>query len=359
MRTALALARQAAGATWPNPAVGCVIVAASGRVAGQAATACGGRPHAEIRALEQAGERARGGTAYVTLEPCAHDGATPSCARALAAAGIVHVVMAIPDPDPRTNGAGAGLLAAAGVDVTCGPGADDAKRLHAGHRCRVNLGRPHVTLKLAASLDGRIATSAGASQWLTGPLSRRHAHLLRARHDAVLVGAGTAHHDDPELLCRLPGFGQRSPVRVLVLGTRTPVPSGRLLATVGAGPVWLLADAGRRARAAPLEAAGARIIDVAVAPDGHLSLEGALAALAAHGMTSVLVEGGQKVATSLLRQRLVDTVVWYGTDAIVGGDGLAAIGALGRTALAETGDFRTVAGRRLGPDHVRFLERIS
>ncbi len=359
MRTALALGRQVLGTTWPNPAVGCVIVAAGGHVVGRGATGSGGRPHAEMRALAQAGDRARGGTAYVTLEPCAHEAATPSCARELAAAGLARVVIALRDPDPRTNGAGAGLLAAAGVTVTSDLLAEDAGRLHAGHRCRVHLGRPAVTLKLAASLDGRTATSAGASQWLTSPLSRRHAHLLRARHDAVLVGAGTVRRDDPELTCRLPGLRSRSPIRIVLLGARSPVPSGRLMATLDAGPVWLLAPAARRTDAATLENGGARILEVDAEPSGLPSPEGALAVLAERGMTSVLIEGGPTVATAFLRHRLVDTLVWYGSDAIVGGDGLAAIGALGRSALAETADFRTVRARRLGPDHVRVLERVS
>ena len=359
LRTALALGRQALGTTWPNPAVGCVIVAADGRVAGRGVTGIGGRPHAEVQALTEAGDRAAGGTAYVTLEPCAHDGATPSCARLLAEAALARVVVGTHDPDPRTNGAGTALLAAAGVTVTSGLHEDEAKRLHAGHLRRVASGRPQVTLKLAASLDGRIATSTGASQWLTGQLARRHGHLLRARHDAILVGAGTATRDDPELTCRLPGLGDRSPVRVVVIGAESPLPSGRLLSTLGSSPVWLLATARRRPDTTELEAAGAEIIDVAADASGRPSLEQALRTLGARGVTSVLVEGGQTVATALLRNRLVDTLVWYSADAVVGSDGLAAVGELARTALSETRDFRTVRARRLGPDHVRFLERAT
>ena len=357
MRTALALGRQALGTTWPNPAVGCVLVAADGHVAAHGVTGAGGRPHAETQALAQAGNRMPGGTAYVTLEPCAHRGATPSCAEKLAEAGIARVVVGTRDPDPRTDGAGAALLAGAGVTVTYGPHEDDARRLHAGHVCRVRLGRPQVTLKLAASLDGRIATSTGASQWLTGPMARQHAHLLRARHDAILVGAGTALRDDPELTCRLPGLGDRSPVRVVMIGAKTPLPSGRLVSTLGSAPLWLLVTAERRPEARELRAAGAEVLELAADSCGRPSLGPALAALGARGLTSVLVEGGQAIATALLRNRLVDALVWYGADAIVGSDGLAAIGALSRTALPETTDFRTVRARRIGPDHVRFLER--
>ncbi len=357
MRTALALGRQALGTTWPNPAVGCVLVTADGHVAAHGVTGSGGRPHAETQALAQAGNQAAGGTAYVTLEPCAHDGATPSCARKLANAGIARVVVGARDPDPRTDGAGAALLSDAGVRVTYGPHEDDARRLHAGHLCRVRLGRPQVTLKLAASLDGQIATSTGASQWLTGPLARQHAHLLRARHDAILVGAGTTLRDDPELTCRLPGLADRSPVRVVMIGAETPLPSGRLIATLDNVPLWLLVTAARRPDTRELQTAGAQVVELAADSCGRPSLEPALAALGARGLTSVLVEGGQTLATALLRNRLVDALVWYGTDAIVGSDGLAAIGVLGRTALAETTDFRAVRARRIGSDHVRFLER--
>ena len=359
LRTALALGRQALGTTWPNPAVGCVIVAADGRAVGRGVTGIGGRPHAEVQALTEAGDRAAGGTAYVTLEPCAHDGATPSCARLLAEAALARVVIGTHDPDPRTNGAGAALLAAAGVTVTSGLHEDEAKRLHAGHLRRVASDRPQVTLKLAASLDGRIATSTGASQWLTGQLARRHGHLLRARHDAILVGTGTATRDDPELTCRLPGLGDRSPVRVVLIGAESPLPSGRLLSTLDSSPVWLLATARRRPDTTELEAAGVEVIDVAADASGRPSLEQALGTLAARGVTSVLAEGGQTVATALLRNRLVDTLVWYSADAIVGSDGLAAVGELARTVLSETRDFRTFRARRLGPDHVRFLERTT
>ena len=359
LRTALALGRQALGTTWPNPTVGCVIVAADGRVVGRGVTGIGGRPHAEMQALAEAGERAAGGTAYVTLEPCAHDGATPSCARLLAEAALARAVIGTRDPDPRTDGSGAALLTAAGVTVTSGLHEDEARRLHAGHLRRVKSGRPHVTLKLAASLDGRIATSTGASQWLTGQVARGHGHLLRARHDAILVGAGTAVRDDPELTCRLPGLGNRSPVRIVMIGADTALPAGRLLSTLSRSPVWLLATAERRPDTADLQAAGMEVIDVAADSSGRPSLEQALGTLGARGVTSVLVEGGQTVATALLRDHLADTLVWYSTDAIVGSDGLAAVGGLTRTALSETRDFRTFRARRLGPDHVRFLERAA
>ena len=195
MRAALALARRGLGNTWPNPAVGCVIVN-EGRVVGRGWTQRGGRPHAETEALARAGSAATGATAYVTLEPCSHHGKTPPCAEALIGARIARVVAAVEDPDPRVSGAGIARLRDAGVEVETGLCAEEAAELNAGFFCRVTHGRPLVTLKLATSLDGRIATANGESRWITGPAARERAHLLRATHDAVLVGTGTAFADD-------------------------------------------------------------------------------------------------------------------------------------------------------------------
>ncbi len=359
MRTALALGRQALGTTWPNPAVGCVLVDAEGHVAGHGTTAPGGRPHAELRALDHAGNRLPGGTAYVTLEPCAHDDSTPSCARRLAEAGLKRVVIGIRDPDSRTDGAGVRLLSEASVSVVTGCCEEEARRLHAGYLRRRRDGRPHVTLKVATSLDGKIATSTGVSQWLTGPRAREHGHLLRSRHDAILVGAGTALQDDPLLTCRLPGMAARSPVRIICIGASLPVPSGRLTEDVSGVPLWLLVTRARLAEVAHLERAGATVIEVAPNEVGRPALARSLEALGAQGLTSVLVEGGQTLATELLKSRLVDSIAWYGTDAIVGSDGLGAVGILARSELADTRDFQTVARRQLGPDHVRILERSA
>src|SRR5580700_4659831 len=215
MRTALGLARRGLGNTWPNPAVGCVIVK-DGRVVGRGWTQKGGRPHAETEALARAGKGAKGATAYVSLEPCSHHGKTPPCAEALIAAGVSRVVAAVEDPDPRVSGRGIARLRAAGIAVEAGLCAAEAAELNAGFFCRVAQGRPLVTLKLAASLDGRIATPTGKSRWITGPAARERAHLLRAAHDAVLIGTGTALADDPQLTCRLPGLEARSPVRIVI-----------------------------------------------------------------------------------------------------------------------------------------------
>src|SRR5580700_3393612 len=252
MRAALALARRGLGSTWPNPAVGCVIVN-DGRVVGRGWTQKGGRPHAETEALQRAGVAAKGATAYVSLEPCSHHGKTPPCAEALIVARIARVVAAVEDPDPRVSGAGIARLRDAGVKVETGLCADEAAELNAGFFCRVKHGRPLVTLKLATSLDGRIATPSGESRWITGEAARERAHLLRATHDAVLVGTGTALADDPLLTCRLPGLADRSPVRI-VLDRNLRLPATlRLFTEARETPSWVVTlnssdTVGRKAR---------------------------------------------------------------------------------------------------------------
>jgi diaminohydroxyphosphoribosylaminopyrimidine deaminase/5-amino-6-(5-phosphoribosylamino)uracil reductase len=242
MRSALALARRGLGQVWPNPAVGCVIVK-DGRVVGRGWTQKGGRPHAETEALARAGAAARGATAYVSLEPCSHHGKTAPCAEALITAGIGRVVAAVEDPDPRVSGRGIARLRDAGVVVETGLCATESVELNAGFFCRVISGRPLIALKLATSLDGRIATASGESRWITGPAARERAHLLRATHDAVLVGTGTALSDDPEMTCRLPGLASRSPVRVVIdRNLRLPAML-RLFAEAGVAPSWVVTHA--------------------------------------------------------------------------------------------------------------------
>ena len=215
MRAAFALARRGLGNVWPNPAVGCVLVS-DGRVVGRGWTQPGGRPHAETEALRRAGALARGATAYVSLEPCSHWGRTSPCADALVAAGVRRVVAALEDPDPRVSGSGITRLREAGIAVETGLGAAEAAEINAGFLTLQRLGRPLVTLKLATSLDGKIATVTGESQWITGPPARAYAHKLRAEHDAIMVGTGTVLADNPQLTCRLPGLTVRSPVRVVL-----------------------------------------------------------------------------------------------------------------------------------------------
>jgi len=333
MALALDLGARGLGQVWPNPAVGCVIVQ-EGRIVGRGRTAPGGRPHAEPQALAQAGARARGATAYVSLEPCAHHGATPPCAEALVAAGVARVVSALEDPDTRVAGRGHALLRAAGIEVQTGVLAARAARDHAGFLMNRRAGRPWVTLKLATSLDGRIATGSGESRWITGPGARRAVHALRARHDAVLVGGGTARADDPGLDVRGLGVAHQ-PVRV-VCARRLDLPEGGRLAQGAAGPLWLChgADAPPAAQAR-WAARGARLFEVAVGPDRQLDPQAVLAALGQAGLTRVLCEGGGSLAAALLAAGLVDEVVAHTAGLALGAEGRPALGALGVGALAE------------------------
>ncbi len=358
MRAALALARRGLGNAWPNPAVGCVVVR-DGRVAGRAVTGPGGRPHAEKLALDMAGPAARGATVYVTLEPCCHHGRTPPCTEALIAAGVARVVIAARDPDTRVDGAGIARLCAAGIAVEEGVLAAEAAEVNAGFFSRVRLGRPLVTLKLASTLDGRIATRTGESRWITGEPSRRMAHALRGRHDAVLVGVGTVMADDPDLTCRLPGYKPVSPVRVVAdshLRTRL---TSRLVATAAQTPTWLIArDGADPERRRALEAAGAGIITVAAGTPG-VDLAAALTALAGRGITRLLVEGGAQVAAALLRADLVDRIAWFHAPTVMGGDGWPAAQAFGSDRLAAMPRFVRVSATGLGEDMFTELRRTA
>lgn len=341
MDVALRLGRRGLGTTWPNPAVGAVLVqpnGAGGRIVGRGWTGEGGRPHAETQALARAGEAARGATLYVTLEPCSHWGRTPPCADAVIAAGVARVVACLEDPDPRVAGAGFARLRQAGVTVETGLMADTARQDLAGYLSRAQAGRPRVTLKLAASLDGRIALGDGRSRWITGPAARAWAHLERARHDAVLVGIGTVLADDPELTVRLPGYAaaaRRQPLSAVV-DARADLPGDSALAKAAGGrPVLLLT--GRDAPWRDLERAGVQVRPLPPGPDGRLRPEDCLGALAEAGIGSVLIEGGAAVAASFLKAGLVDRIAWFGAPKLIGGDGLAALGALGLADLEAAG----------------------
>jgi len=326
MALALHLGARGLGQVWPNPAVGCVIVK-DGLILGRGWTRPGGRPHAETEALARAGAAARGATAYVSLEPCAHHGQTPPCAEALAAAGVARVVTAMEDPDPRTAGRGHARLRAAGIEVTEGLLEPQARRLQAGFVARVTRGRPIVTLKLATSLDGRIATAAGESRWITGPAARRAVHALRMAHDAVLVGGGTARADDPRLTVRDIGAA-RQPVRVIAARGLDLPEQGALAASVADAPLWLLHGAGAPpARRQGWAARGARPIEVAEGPGG-LDPAAMLAALGAAGLTRVFCEGGGQLAAALLAADLVDEMVSFTAGLALGAEGRPAIGPL-------------------------------
>ena len=350
MNTALGLARRGLGSVWPNPAVGCVLVR-DGTVVGRGWTQPGGRPHAETEALARAGSRARGATAYVSLEPCDHHGQTPPCTDALIAAGVARCVVACEDPDPRVSGTGLAHLRAAGIAVTTGVGAAQARSLNHGFFLRLAHDRPLVTLKLATSLDGRVATHRGLSQWITGDTARAWGHGLRARHDAIMVGHGTAQTDDPELTCRLPGLGSRSPVRVVADSRLQLSLTSRLVQGARRVPLWLCCrpDADHD-RAQVFAQCGVSLLRIAPDPSGSIDVRLTLAALARQGITRVLVEGGSRLAGSLLRTGLVDRLEWFRAPCLIGSDGIAAVAAFGVDSLDLMARFDCLGIRRAGED---------
>ncbi|MFZ1892488.1 MAG: bifunctional diaminohydroxyphosphoribosylaminopyrimidine deaminase/5-amino-6-(5-phosphoribosylamino)uracil reductase RibD, partial [Rhodoplanes sp.] len=291
MALALALGRRGLGNVWPNPAVGAVVVREEGEasvIIGRGWTQPGGRPHAETEALRRAGAAARGATLYVTLEPCSHHGQTPPCVDAIIDAGIARVVSAMEDPNPLVAGRGHGRLRAEGIAVEVGVGAEEARRAHAGHARRVRDGRPHVLLKLAVSSDGKVGLAGRRPVAITGEAARDVVHLLRAQHDAILIGIGTALADDPELTCRLPGMAARSPVRVVLdTGLRLPRES-RLIRTARQTPVWVVAGhAAPESLERDLRREGAEILRLGSA--ATLDLGETLAALAQRGITRLMV----------------------------------------------------------------------
>ncbi|MDX8347709.1 bifunctional diaminohydroxyphosphoribosylaminopyrimidine deaminase/5-amino-6-(5-phosphoribosylamino)uracil reductase RibD [Cognatiyoonia sp. IB215446] len=345
MALALMLGRRGMGRVWPNPAVGCVIVK-DGRIIARAHTAVGGRPHAEAIALAQAGEQAAGATVYVTLEPCAHYGKTPPCTLALINAKVARVVIAIGDPDPRVSGRGIAMLEEAGIEVMQNVLAEEARRDHAGFLLRLQEGRPFVTLKLAGTLDGRIATATGESQWITGPEARRAVHMMRARHDAVMVGAGTVRADNPSLTAR--GLGvSHQPVRVVVSrALKIPVDSN-LAESAGDVPVWLCH--GPEAQVDAWVAKGARSLPCNVSAgqvDPHAMMQG----LGKAGLTRVFCEGGGMLAASLLHAGQVDELVVFSAGMAIGAEGTPALAAMGIDRLQNAPRFVLQDVQRIGPD---------
>ena len=353
MRHALGLGARGLGRVAPNPAVGCVIVSRHGRVAGRGWTGRGGRPHAETVALAQAGDAARGGTAYTTLEPCAHHGATPPCADALVEAGIARVVAAVEDPDPRVRGRGFERMQQAGIEVRTPLLASEAGELNRGFFLCMSRNRPLVTLKIAASMDGRIASADGESRWITGGQARRFGHLLRANHDAVLVGVETALADDPMLTCRLPGLEQDSPVRV-VLDTRLRLgEESRLAQTARDVPtlVFTVADGGQALRDCGIE-----IVRVTRDVRGRPDIGAVLSALASRGLTRLLVEGGASIHATFLDRNFADRLEVFSAPLALGASGQAAIDSLAAFSLDEAPHFVRVGMRELGADLLETFE---
>ena len=323
MAAAIRLARRHFGRTGTNPSVGTLIVK-DGIIIGRGITALGGRPHAETQALSEAGEGARGATAYVTLEPCAHHGRTPPCAVALVSAGISRVVIAASDPDPRVSGKGADILRRAGIEVVEGVLTAEAFDGLSPYLTRSMKKRPEVTLKLAISPDGMIGKSGAGQVAITGEISRSMVHLMRAESDAILIGVETALNDDPELTCRLYGLDQRSPIRIVLDGAvRLPL-SGKLVQSAKETPVWIAvlpdADEGRKQA---LVRSGCRLI-ACENHNGRIALPELLEDLAAQGIASVLVEGGERVAQSFLTENLVDRLALFSSPLEIGQGGVAA-----------------------------------
>jgi diaminohydroxyphosphoribosylaminopyrimidine deaminase/5-amino-6-(5-phosphoribosylamino)uracil reductase len=359
MQLALTLGRRGQGRTWPNPAVGAVVVK-DGVIVGRGWTQPGGRPHAEPEALKRAGEAARGATLYATLEPCSHFGKSPPCADAIIAAGITRVVSAIEDSNPEVAGQGHAKLRAAGIKVDIGLGAAEAAHDHAGHFRRVRDKRPHVILKLAVSSDDRIGAAGHKPVAITGDAAKARVHLLRAQCDAVLIGIGTVLSDDPLLTCRLPGMEARSPVRV-VLDRALRIPgSSKLVHSARETPLWVMTSSLSEAPATmKLGAAGAQVIRVATttAPPPGLDLMAVLHALAERGITRLLVEGGARVASSFVAANLVDEVWLLRGPDPVGADGVPALDALPLSALTQSPTFKQRASETLQKDTLTIYER--
>jgi diaminohydroxyphosphoribosylaminopyrimidine deaminase/5-amino-6-(5-phosphoribosylamino)uracil reductase len=354
MQLALSLGRRGLGRTWPNPAVGAVVVK-DGVILGRGWTQAGGRPHAETEALKRAGKAAKGATLYVTLEPCSHEGKTPPCADAVIRAGIARVVSALEDANPGVAGQGHARLRERGIAVETGLFADEARRAHAGHIRRMRDGRPQVLLKLAVSADGKAGLAGRKPVAITGEEARIRVHAMRAASDAILVGLGTVLSDDPHLTCRLPGMMERSPVRV-VLDARLRAPlATSIVATAREVPTWMFAAADASAMAEDiLRAKGVEVLRVE-ARDGRLDIAQVVRTLAERGITRLMVEGGPIVAASFVRAGLVDEAAVFRSPKPIGVDGIDALEGLPLTALTE--GMKLVASEEMGSDRLDMYEQ--
>jgi len=354
MRLALALGRRNLGHTWPNPTVGAVIVK-DGVILGRGWTQRGGRPHAEVEALRRAKKAAQGATIYVTLEPCSHQGKAPPCADAIARAGIARVVSAIEDPNPEVAGKGHERLRAKGIAVDIGPGAEEARRAHVGHFTRIAEGRPHVTLKLAISADGKAGLAGRKQASITGEAARERMFQMRAASDAILVGIGTVLSDDPQLTCRLPGMFERSPVRV-VLDAQLRLPlATSVAATVRETPTWVFTSHKPSAIAEEiLQQKGCKVFRVD-GNEGRLDLQQVLKTLAEQGITRLMVEGGSTVAASFVAADLVDEAVLLRGEKSIGVGGIDPLEGMPLDAL--TGRLTSRGSEKIGVDTIETYER--
>ncbi|HET7848880.1 MAG TPA: bifunctional diaminohydroxyphosphoribosylaminopyrimidine deaminase/5-amino-6-(5-phosphoribosylamino)uracil reductase RibD [Pseudolabrys sp.] len=356
MALALALSRRGLGNTWPNPAVGAVLVK-DGVIVGRGWTQPGGRPHAETEALRRAKKAANGATLYVTLEPCSHHGKTPPCAEAIVKAGVARVVSALEDPNPEVAGAGHRRLSEAGIRVDVGVGAEEARQINIGHMTRMRAQRPHVMLKLAVSADRKAAAAGRKPVAITGEAARERVALMRAESDAILVGIGTVFADDPHLTCRLPGMLDRSPVRV-ILDARLRAPTASyVIATIRETPTWIFAGSAASPIAEQiLLEKGAKVFRVAE-HDGRLDLNEMLKVLADEGVTRLMVEGGPMVAESFVTAGLVDEAMLFRSPKAVGDDGIDALDGTPLEALTGASGLRLLASERVGDDTLEHFGR--
>ncbi|MCH7807175.1 MAG: bifunctional diaminohydroxyphosphoribosylaminopyrimidine deaminase/5-amino-6-(5-phosphoribosylamino)uracil reductase RibD [Proteobacteria bacterium] len=353
MAAALRLAGDGLGRVWPNPAVGCLIIK-DDKTVGRGWTQPGGRPHAEFEALQMAGAKAKGATAYVTLEPCAHQGETRSCARLLARAEVKRVIYSVSDPDPRTAGKGAEIMKKAGVQVDYGLLEEEAKALNKGYFLKQTEGRPLVAMKLATSKDGKIAKAEGVETCITGRQAREYSHRLRASHDAILVGIGTVLADDPDLTCRLPDKDVTSPVRI-VLDTKLKIPlDSRLVQSAHEVPVWVVTE---QTEIPPeLIEKGVEIVSV----NNIKNIKQVLELIAQKGITRLLVEGGSGVNASFLKSGLVDDVYWFTAPYLtIGHGGVPAIRGSDIKTPDDLTGFKKNREDKLGKDIVEILKRLD
>ena len=357
MKVAFSLARRGLGNVWPNPAVGCIIVK-NGRIVGRGWTQPGGRPHAEAMALKQAGEKSVGSAAYVSLEPCNHTGKSPPCTEALIEAGIKEIYGSLLDPDPRVSGNGFEKLKKANLQVNIGLLSETAKEINEGFFLRVDEGRPLLTFKTATTIDGKIATKKGESNWITGREARSFTHLLRSTHDATLIGSGTALADNPILTSRLPGVDNKRRPRI-ILDRRLRLPlNSRLVKSAKEAPVWLITRNDHPP--SKLKSYKDLCIDFILIPPGNTGQDDIVSAmqqLGSRGLTRILVEGGNHVASSLFAADLIDKLVWFRAPKILGNEALSAIGNLNIDNLSEMPNFVRQFSTNIGEDFLEILSR--
>jgi diaminohydroxyphosphoribosylaminopyrimidine deaminase/5-amino-6-(5-phosphoribosylamino)uracil reductase len=362
MAAALRIGRTNLGHTGVNPAVGCVIVRTDGDprvVVGHGWTEAGGRPHAEKVALREAGNLARGATAYVTLEPCAHEGRVKPCARALIEAGVARVVTAMPDPDPRTDGKGHAALREAGIALTTGVLAAEAERTHSAHIDRIRFGHPHVTLKLAVSADGMIGRRTGERMIITGLPAFTAVQAMRTTHDAVMIGIGTVLIDNPSLTVRLPGLEKYSPARIILdAAARMPIDSNLVQSAKQTPLIGVVGPQAEESRRAELSKAGVTVIQVGEG-EGGLDLNELLSALSERGFTRVFAEGGAEVAASLISGDFVDEVVIFRAPVVVGADGVRALAGMALSVIERSPRYRLVDTAAVGDDTMRQYVRTD